>query len=60
METPSLTAAVRGELLAHLDVTEGAHRFGGIVFHVGGRAKSVTYTVRQSRTCRSRRTSATS
>jgi predicted DNA-binding protein (MmcQ/YjbR family) len=35
METPSLTAAVRRELLAHPDVTEGAHRFGGIVFHLG-------------------------
>jgi hypothetical protein len=31
----SLTAAVRRELLAHPDVTEGEHRFGGIVFHVG-------------------------
>ena len=35
METPSLTAAVRRELLAHPGVTEGAHRFGGIVFYLG-------------------------
>lgn len=35
MDAPSLTAAVRRELLAHPDVTEGTHRFGGIVFHLG-------------------------
>ena len=35
METPSLTCAVRRELLAHPDVTEATHRFGGVVFHVG-------------------------
>ena len=35
MDTPSLTEAVRRELLAHPDVTEGSHRFGGIVFRVG-------------------------
>lgn len=35
MEIASLTAAVRQELLAHPNVTEGEHRFGGIVFHVG-------------------------
>ncbi len=35
MDAPSLTAAVRRELLAHPEVTEGAHRFGGIVFHLG-------------------------
>lgn len=37
MDAPSLTAAVRRELLAHPGVTEGAHRFGGIVFHLGRR-----------------------
>lgn len=37
MDTPSLTAAVRRELLTHPDVTEAAHRFGGVVFHLGGR-----------------------
>lgn len=37
MEIPSLTAAVRRELLAHPDVSEATHRFGGIVFHLGGR-----------------------
>ena len=38
METPSLSAAVRRELLAHPDVTEGAHRFdGGAVFLLGRR-----------------------
>lgn len=37
METPSLTAAVRRELLAHPEVTEAAHRFGGVVFHLGRR-----------------------
>ncbi len=35
MEIPSLTAAVRGELLSHPEVTEATHRFGGIVFHLG-------------------------
>lgn len=35
MDAPSLTDAVRRELLAHPDVTEAAHRFGGVVFHVG-------------------------
>lgn len=35
MEIPSLTAAVRRELLAHPEVTEGPHPFGGIVFHLG-------------------------
>jgi hypothetical protein len=37
METQSLIAAVRAELLAHPEVTEGPHRFGGIVFHLGDR-----------------------
>ena len=37
MDTPSLTAAVRAELLAHPEVTEGTHRFGGIVFRLGRR-----------------------
>lgn len=36
MEIPSLTAAVRRELLAHPEVTEGTHRFGGVVFHLAG------------------------
>lgn len=36
MEAPSLTAAVRAELLAHPGVTEGTHRFGGIVFRLRG------------------------
>ncbi len=35
MDAPSLTAAVRRELLAHPQVTEAPHRFGGIVFHLG-------------------------
>jgi Family of unknown function (DUF5519) len=35
MDVPSLTAAVRRELLALPGVTEGAHRFGGVVFHLG-------------------------
>ncbi len=35
MDAPSLTDAVRRELLAHPQVTEGAHRFGGVVFHLG-------------------------
>ena len=37
MDAPSLTAAVRRELLEHPEVTEAAHRFGGIVFHLGPR-----------------------
>jgi hypothetical protein len=37
MDTPSLTAAVRAELLAHPGVTEGTHRFGGIEFRLGRR-----------------------
>jgi Family of unknown function (DUF5519) len=37
MDAPSPTAAVRRELLAHPGVTEAAHRFGGIVFHLGRR-----------------------
>jgi len=37
MEIPSLTAAVRRELLGHPEVTERTHRFGGIVFHLGRR-----------------------
>jgi hypothetical protein len=37
MEIPSLTAAVRAELLSLPDVTEAPHRFGGIVFHLGRR-----------------------
>lgn len=37
MDAPSLTTAVRRELLEHPEVTEGAHRFGGIVFHLGRR-----------------------
>jgi hypothetical protein len=36
METPSLTAAVRAELLVRPGVTEATHRFGGIVFHLHG------------------------
>ena len=36
MDTPSLTDAVRRELLAHPEVTEGPHRFGGVVFRLGG------------------------
>lgn len=36
MNAPSLTAAVRRELLAHPGVTEADHRFGGVVFHAGG------------------------
>lgn len=32
----SLTDAVRRELLADPEVTEGAHRFGGVVFHLRG------------------------
>jgi hypothetical protein len=37
MDAPSLTAAVRRELLRHPGVTEADHRFGGVVFHVGRR-----------------------
>jgi hypothetical protein len=37
MDTPSLTAAVRAELLAHPEVSEAAHRFGGIEFRLGRR-----------------------
>jgi hypothetical protein len=37
MTMPSLTAAVRAELLAHPEVSEGTHRFGGIVFRLGRR-----------------------
>jgi luciferase-like monooxygenase len=37
MSTPSLTEAVRRELLAHDDVDEGTHRFGGIEFRLGRR-----------------------
>lgn len=33
---PSLTAAVRHELLSDPEVTEGTHRFGGVVFHLAG------------------------
>ena len=36
MDAQPLTAAVRRELLAHPGVTENTHRFGGVVFHVGG------------------------
>lgn len=32
----SLTDAVRRELLGDPEVTEGAHRFGGVVFHLRG------------------------
>jgi hypothetical protein len=37
MDTPSLTAAVRAELLARPGVAEGTHRFGGIEFRLGRR-----------------------
>jgi Family of unknown function (DUF5519) len=37
MSTPSLTEAVRRELLAHPDVVEASHRFGGIEFRLGRR-----------------------
>ncbi|HEV7804304.1 MAG TPA: luciferase family protein [Solirubrobacteraceae bacterium] len=37
MSTPSLTAAIRRELLAHDDVVEATHRFGGIEFRLGRR-----------------------
>lgn len=36
MQDVSLTDAVRRELLAHPEVTEAAHRFGGVVFHLRG------------------------
>jgi hypothetical protein len=37
MHTPSLTEAVRRELLVRSEVTEGPHRFGGIEFRLGRR-----------------------
>jgi hypothetical protein len=37
MSTPSLTEAVRRELLAHDDVVESEHRFGGLEFRLGRR-----------------------
>jgi hypothetical protein len=37
MQTPSLIAAVRAELLAHPDVSEEEHSRGGIVFRLGRR-----------------------
>ena len=37
MSTPSLTEAVRRELLAHDDVVEATHRFGVIAFRLGRR-----------------------
>jgi hypothetical protein len=37
MSTPTLTEAVRRELLAHPDIVEGSHRFGGVEFRVGRR-----------------------
>lgn len=37
MDAPSLTAAVRRDLLERPGVTEGPHRFGGIVFRLGSR-----------------------
>jgi hypothetical protein len=37
MSTLSLTEAVRRELLAHDDVVEATHRFGGIEFRLGRR-----------------------
>lgn len=36
MQDMSLTDAVRRELLADPEVTEGSHRFGGVVFHLRG------------------------
>lgn len=36
MEAVSLTDAVRRELLTDPEVTEGSHRFGGVVFHLHG------------------------
>jgi Family of unknown function (DUF5519) len=37
MHTPSLTEAVRRELLVRSEVTESTHRFGGIEFRLGRR-----------------------
>jgi ribosomal 50S subunit-associated protein YjgA (DUF615 family) len=37
MHTPSLTEAVRHELLVRSEVTESTHRFGGIEFKLGRR-----------------------
>jgi hypothetical protein len=37
MHTPSLTDAVRRELLVRSEVTESPHRFGGIEFRLGRR-----------------------
>jgi hypothetical protein len=37
MHTPSLTEAVRRELLVRSEVTENPHRFGGIEFRLGRR-----------------------
>lgn len=36
MDALLLTSAVRRELLAHPEVTEADHRFGGVVFHARG------------------------
>ena len=37
MHTPSLTEAVRRELLVRSEVTESPHRFGGVEFRLGRR-----------------------
>jgi hypothetical protein len=37
MDTPTLTEAVRRELLVRSEVTESPHRFGGIEFRLGRR-----------------------
>ena len=37
MHTPTLTEAVRHELLVRSEVTESTHRFGGIEFRLGRR-----------------------
>ena len=37
MHTPSLTEAVRRELLVRSHVTESTHRFGGVEFRLGNR-----------------------
>jgi hypothetical protein len=37
MHTPTLTEAVRRELLVRSEVTESTHRFGGIEFKLGRR-----------------------
>ena len=37
MDTPSLTDAVRRELLVRSEVTESTHRFGGVEFRLGRR-----------------------